>query len=348
MKIKKIVALVLALALMCALAACGGGSGSETDSNRTDNANSGSETVYTVTIGHAAAEDLAQHQCALAIKEYLEENGNGRFNVSVYPNSQLGANREMTEAVLEGNLTMLLTSSGTQTNFVPSSAVFDVPFVWADEAAMEKTIYDKDFLAALNAEHEAAGFRLVMLTHSSFRQISAKKPIHTPADCKKLVIRTQENNIQMKTWELLGANPTPLAYNEVYTALQQGTVEAQDNPLELFTAQKFYEQQKFFIRTNYLGYVGMWIMNNDFYQSLPDDLREIFDAACEAGLARNEEYAETSNAEKIQLIQDHGLEVIDLTDQERAQFKEATAPVIDDIKEVVSSEVWTAFENTLE
>lgn len=73
MKIKKIVALVLALALMCALAACGGGSGSETDSNRTDNANSGSETVYTVTIGHAAAEDLAQHQCALAIKEYLEE-----------------------------------------------------------------------------------------------------------------------------------------------------------------------------------------------------------------------------------------------------------------------------------
>ncbi len=130
--------------------------------------------------------------------------------------------------------------------------------------------------------------------------------------------------------------------------MQQGTVEAQDNPLELFTAQKFYEQQKFFIRTNYLGYVGMWIMNNDFYQSLPDDLREIFDAACEAGLARNEEYAETSNAEKIQLIQDHGLEVIDLTDQERAQFKEATAPVIDDIKEVVSSEVWTAFENTLE
>ncbi len=346
MKSKKFVAMALALVMVCSLAACGGKTDEAAPNN--NGTSSGDGTVYNVTIGHAAAEDTAQHQCALAIKDYLEKNGNGRFTVSVYPNSQLGANREMTEAVLEGNLTMLLTSSGTQTNFVPSSAVFDVPFMWADESAMEKTIYDKDFLAALNAEHEAAGFRLVMLTHSSFRQLSAKKPIHTPADCKDLVIRTQENKFQMKTWELLGANPTPLAYNEVYTALQQGTVEAQDNPLELFTAQKFYEQQDYFIRTNYLGYVGMWIMNNDFYQNLPDDLREIFDAACEAGLARNEEYSETSNAEKIQLIQDYGLEVIDLTDDERAQFKEATAPVIEDIKAVVSDEVWSAFENTLQ
>ena len=346
MKIKKYFALALAMVLTLSLTACG----SKPSTNAPDGKNSKSaddQTVYNVTIGHAAAEDTAQHQCALAIKDYLEEHGNGRFKVSVYPNSQLGANREMTEAVLEGNLTMLLTSSGTQTNFVPSSAVFDVPYVWADESAMEKTIYNPDFLAALNAEHETAGFRLVMLTHSSFRQLSANKPIHTPADCKDLVIRTQENNFQMKTWELCGANPTPLAYNEVYTALQQGTVEAQDNPLELFTAQKFYEQQKYFIRTNYLGYVGMWIMNNDFYQNLPDDLKEIFDAACEAGLKRNEEYAASSNAEKIQLIQDAGLEVIDLTDDERAQFKEATAPVIDDIKAVVSDEVWTAFENTL-
>ena len=343
MKIKKLSAFILALALTCSLAACGGDSSSESSGET-----SSEETVYNVTIGHAAAEDTAQHQCALEIKDYLETNGGGRFTVSVYPNAQLGANREMTEAVLEGNLTMLLTSSGTQTNFVPSSAVFDVPFVWADEDAMEKTIYDEAFLDALDAEHQEAGFRLVMLTHSSFRQLSANKPIHTPADCKNLVIRTQENNFQMKTWELLGANPTPLAYNEVYTALQQGTAEAQDNPLELFTAQKFYEQQKYFIRTNYLGYVGMWIMNNDFYNSLPDDLKEIFDAACEAGLARNEEYAESSNAEKIQLIQDYGLEVIDLTDEERQQFKDATAPVIDEIRPVISDEVWTAFENTLE
>ena len=345
MKFKKFSALLLALALMVSLVACGGG---ESDTGANSDSGSGDDVVYNVTIGHAAAEDTAQHQCALAIKEYLETNGGGHFKVSVYPSSQLGANREMTEAVLEGNLTMLLTSSGTQTNFVPSSAVFDVPFVWADEAAMEKTIYDEDFLAALDAEHQAAGFKLVMLTHSSFRQLSANKPIHTPADCEGLVIRTQENNFQMRTWELLGANPTPLAYNEVYTALQQGTAEAQDNPLELFTANKFYEQQKYFIRTNYLGYVGMWIMNNDFYNSLPDDMREIFDAACEAGLARNEEYAETSNAEKIELIQEYGLEVIDLTDEERAMFQEAVAPVVDEIRPVVSDEVWTAFENTLQ
>ena len=355
---KRTVTLLLALAMIFSFAGCSASSGSsgsttpaETGSanNTTSTAVTADDTVYNVTIGHATAEDTAQHQCALAIKDYLEANGGGHFKVTVYPNAQLGGNREMTESVQEGNLTMLLTSSGTQASFVQSSAIFDIPFVWKDEAAMENTIFDKDFLAALDADHQEAGFRLLMLTHSSFRELSANKPIHTLDDLKGFTIRTQENQFQMDTWKALGANPTPLAFNELYTALQQGTVDGQDNPLELFTSQKFYEQQKYFMRTNYLGYVGMWICNLDFYNGLPDDLREIFDAAMLVGRERNQEYSKTSNAEKEKMItEQYGVTIVDFTEDELQPFKDATTGIWDEVKGVVSENVWNAFTNTLD
>lgn len=351
MKMKKVAALVLTLVMVLTLAACGGNTtspGTSGDSTDAPDGSTTTDTVYNITIGHGAAEDTSQHQCALAIKEYLEANSNGRFKVTIFPNNQLGANREMTEAVLNGELTLMLTTSGTQTSFVPDCAVLDIPYSWASTADMENTIEDEDFLAALDASNQAAGFKLMMLTHRGFRQLSANKAIHTPDDCKGLIVRTQENAFQMKTWELCGANVTPLAFNELYTALQQGTVEAQENSLELFTSQAFYEQQDYFMKTNYLGDVGLWICNLDFYNNLPDDLREMFDYACkEVGLERNKEYCETSTQEKEEFLREYGCTIIDLTDEEREAFREAVTPVWDDIQNAVSSEVWDAYMATL-
>ncbi|MGE4485127.1 MAG: TRAP transporter substrate-binding protein [Oscillospiraceae bacterium] len=346
---KRTLTLLLALAMIFSLIGCSSTSGSSNTTTATASETvKADDTVYNVSIGHGTAEDTAQHQCALAIKDYLETNGDGHFKVTIYPNSQLGANREMTESVLEGNLTMMLTSSGTQTSFVSSSAIFDVPFAWKDETAMEKTIFDTDFLAALDADHQAAGFKLIMLTHSSFRQLSANKEIRTLDDLKGFTIRTQENQFQMATWKALGANPTPLAFNELYTALQQGTVDGQDNPLELFTSQKFYEQQKYLMKINYLGYVGMWICNLDFYNSLPDDLRAIFDEAMLVGRDRNQEYSKTSNTEKEKMLtEQYDVTIVDLSEAELKPFKDATAGVWDQIEGAVSKDVWDSFKNTV-
>lgn len=345
---KRMVALFLALAMVLSLVACGGDNTDTGTNTGSEEAGTSDQTVYRVTIGHGAAEDTAQHQCALAIKDYLEENGDGRFEVSIFPNNQLGANREMTEAVLDGSLTMVLTTSGTQTSFVPDSAVLDIPYAHSNVEALEKTIYDENFLSILDEAHQAAGFKLMMLTHRDFRQLSANRIIRTPEDCEGLIIRTQENPFQMETWELCGANVTPLAFNELYTALQQGTVEAQENSLELFTSQKFYEQQDYFMKTNYLGDVGLWVCNLEFYNSLPDDLREIFDYACvTVGRERNEEYCTQSTLEKEEFLVDYGCTIVDLTDEERAAFREKTAPVWEEIQAAVSPEVWDAYMATL-
>lgn len=346
---KRCLTALLTIAMVLSLVACGGGG---TTSEKTDEkapAEEKNETVYTVSIGHGAAEDTAQQVACLAVKEYLEKESGGRFKVEIYPNNQVGSNREMTEALIDGSLVMAQASSGTQASFVPDASIFDVPFAWTNEDEIKASIYDKDLLAALDASHQAAGMKLLSLTENQFRQLSTKdKEIHTPDDCKGLVIRTQENSFQMQTWSLLGANPTPLAFNELYTALQQGTVEAQDNPLELFVSQKFYEQQEYFIKTNYLGHVYFWYCNLDWYNALPDDLREMFDYATSTVLVEAyEKYADEDNANKLQVVADNGVQVIELTDEEKAAFKEKVAPVWDDIEAVISDEVWTAFTNTL-
>lgn len=345
---KRGLATLLAAVLICSLTACGGGDTGGKTSAPQDSGSHTEDTVYTVSIGHGASEDTAQQMACLAVKEYLEKESNGRFKVEIYPNNQVGSNREMTEALIDGSLVMAQASSGTQASFVPDASIFDVPFAWTNEDEIKQSIYDPDLLAALDAAHQAVGMKLLSLTENQFRQLSANKEIHTPDDCKGLIIRTQENSFQMQTWSLLGANPTPLAFNELYTALQQGTVEAQDNPLELFVAQKFYEQQDYFIKTNYLGHVYFWYCNLDWYNALPDDLREMFDYATSTVLvSAYEDFADSDNSNKLQVVEDNGVQVIELTDEEKAQFKELVTPVWSDIEAVVSEEVWTAFTNTL-
>ena len=360
MKIKKLVALLIAFAMVFALAACGGSSAPASPGSSAPAAPSGSTPapsapaktddgkVYEISIGHGAAETTIQHLVSVELGKALEEKSGGRFHVTVYPNCQLGANREMTEALIEGSLTMMNDSTGAHALFVQDSSVFDLPFYWETEDDVKHTIYDPGFLAAMDESHAPAGMKLMNFSVNLFRQLSANVPIHTPDDCKGIVIRTQENKFQMKTWNLCGMNATPLAFNELYTALQQGTVEAQDNPLDLFTAQKFYEQQKYFIRVNYIPYALFWFCNLDWYNDLPDDLRAIYDECCAEVIPEaTARLAGPDNEAKEKFLNEYGCTIIDLTTEEHNAFVERVTPVWDDIHEVISDKVWDALEATM-
>lgn len=352
-KMKKLLSFLLSVSLVLALAACGGGAstsggmgGGDASAPEAGDAASGGEIIY-ISMAHGSSEETAQHQAMVAMKEYIEEKSGGKMQVTIYPNNQMGANREATEAVMAGNVTMMMNSTATMTSFIPDCAIYDVPFAFADEAAIDKTIQDKDLMDLLNAKCQEMGLTLLMQTQSSFRQLSCNKDVHTPADLKGLTIRVQENEYQIATWQALGANATPLAFNELYTALQQGTVDGQENPVELFVAQKFYEQQDYLVKTNHLGYIGMWIINSDFYNGLSEENRQILQDACEVGLARNNEYSATSIAEKEAFLAEQGTTVTALTAEEQNAFKDLTADVWNSIENNVSPEVWAAFEATL-
>lgn len=177
--------------------------------------------------------------------------------------------------------------------------------------------------------------------------MTANREIHTPADMSGLKIRVMENNIQLATWKALGANPTPMAFNEVFTALQQGTIDAQENPVELIYDNKLNEVQSYLIMTKHMYNPLVLAMNLEKFNSLPDEFQQIvLDAAREAT-----EYERTTAPQYEQqaldaIAKDATTQIIELTPEETAQFQQAVQSVNDIVRnEMEHPEL---FDRTLE
>lgn len=330
---KKMFALLLAAAMLFALSACGSTPSTEVPETE--------KTVYNVSIAHGQTEENSIHAGALKYKELLEATG--YFNVTVYPNGQLGADREMIESCQNGEITIVPSGSAPQVNFVPEVAIFDLMFVYPDVETARKTINDQEFFNKMAESYEKAGFHLLGWTDQGFRQLTLNKPVQTPEDLKGMTIRTQENNYHMEAWRALGANPTPLAYNELYTALQQGTVDGQENPIENITTAKLYEQQKYIILTNHNLQTVPWIMNAEFYNSLPEEVQKIVDEVSVEVMEYALNAADASIDTCKATITGYGCEIIEVPEENKELFSGKMDTNWSMVKEAVGGDIYDAF-----
>ncbi|WP_297209883.1 TRAP transporter substrate-binding protein [uncultured Flavonifractor sp.] len=348
---KRTLALLLSLVMAVGLlAGCGnssnGSAGQETPSGGGGETTGGGDGNYIITLAHATAENGTAQIFALAFKDYVEENSGGQITVNIFPNGQLGADREVLEAVQNNEVTMTVTANAVQANFVTDAFILDIPFTFSTVEAMRYTLNDPTYLDVIKQSYADSGFLLMGVTDQEFRVLSCNKPVYSPEDLKGMTIRTMENEYHMEAWRLLGANPTPLAFTELYTALQQGTVDAEENPVELIYTQRFYEQQEYIVMTNHLGQMAPWVMNLEFYNSLPDDLKTVVDEGYKVGEEALYQFMEEND--RLQEMVDYGIEVIELSPEQLEPFAEATASVGDMIREVVSPEVYEAFMTSIE
>lgn len=303
--------------------------------------------AQTIILTHALSEDTTNQAGALAFKDYIENNSDGKLKVDIYPNSQLGGDREQLEGVQEGSITAALTGSAVQANFVKSASILDMPFAFRSVEDIMATYQDENLLNALSGEYSNAGFKLLGISITDFRNLTSNKPIRTPEDLNGLKIRTMENPYHIEAWKSLGANPTPMPVNELYTALQQKTVDGQENPLEVIYAQKFYEQQKYIILTRHVPHPLVWVMNKDFYEGLSPDLQKVVDEAMQKAIVAAQDYQD-DNTEKIKAeLTKAGVEMVELTDDELSAFADKTKHVWDLIKADIPSEVYDALLKTL-
>lgn len=345
MRMKRLLGLLIGVSMMASLTACGG---SKTAATGSDTAKDTSEDVKTITFAHVSAEGTSTNDAALKFKEYIEANSNGKLKVDVYPNGQLGGDRELIENTQNGSVTAMLSSPAPQVNFVKAATIFDSPFVFKDLEHARAVLNDPKFIAALGKEYEAAGFHYFGASGQGFRTLTANKKITSLNDLKGLSIRTMENKYHMKTWSLLGANPTPLTFNELYTALQQGTVSAQENPVELVYSQKFYEQQKYIMNTNHILQTNTWIMNKAFYDGLSDELKAIVDKAAKEAIATANKVNDEKQPGYIDTIKKFGCEFVEISPEEITKFVEKISSVYDEIKGATTPEVYEAYFNAIE
>jgi tripartite ATP-independent transporter DctP family solute receptor len=253
----------------------------------------------------------------------------------------------MFENVQEGSLAIMTSSPAPQSNFVKAAIIFDLPFAFPTPDDTEKAFTNENFLKVLGEHYVKAGFTVLGLSNLGFRLTTSNFEFHTVKELKGFSVRTMENPYHMAMWKCLGANPTPIAFNELYTALQQHTVDGQENPMELIYGQKFYEQQKVVTKTNHLPQSLVWVINRDFYDKLPADQKKVIaDGGKEAvKAAANFAFSNTEKFEK--LVKDVGTKIVDLNPKELSFFADASQPVWEMVRKDCPQDVYDAYIKAL-
>ena len=231
--------------------------------------------IFILKVGHVANTDHTWHKALEYFSDILFERSKGKIILKVFPNEQLGKETELIRSIKTGIADMTITA-GTLQNWTDIVAFSDMPFIFRDSVHMKKLAdgpIGKEMEQRILKE---TGIRIVSYFQRGPRHLTSNRPVVSPADLNGLVMRIPNVPSYSAAWKSLGANPTPMALSEVFTSLQQGTIEAQENPLAMISSTNLYEVQEY---VNLTAHVLSWayvVIGDKQFQSLPSDLKEIF------------------------------------------------------------------------
>lgn len=256
--------------------------------------------------------------------EILEEKTDGAATIEVFDNATLGDEMESIQGTQIGTVDIAVTANSTLANFVPDLSVFSLPFLFEDAEQMDRALSDPEVLEAIGGALDAQGFHLLAVFSAGTRHIMTKEPIESLADLEGLKIRTMQNPAHVDTFNAFGANATPIAYTELYGALETGVVDGAEAANTNFFSQKFYEVAPDWAVVGWLELVAPVIMGKAAYEALPDDVKTALDeAGLEAGKAERAAYLASDNA-RFADLEEVGVKI---TRPDTTAFREAAAPV---------------------
>lgn len=233
------------------------------------------EQSFTFKIGHVANTDHTWHKAFEYFSEIVFERSNGKINIDVFPNEQLGKEVELIRSIKTGIADMTITG-GTLQNWTDIVAFSDMPFIFRDSVHMKKLADGPIGKEMEERILEETGIRIITYFQRGPRHLTSNRPVVSPSDLKGLIIRVPNVPTYTSAWSALGANPTPMALSEVFTSLQQGTIEAQENPLAMISSTNLYEVQDY---VNLTAHVLSWayvVIGDKQFLKMPKDLQGIF------------------------------------------------------------------------
>ncbi|MFC0557624.1 TRAP transporter substrate-binding protein [Halalkalibacter alkalisediminis] len=333
---KKLSFLAVATLLTVLLLAACGSSETETETEGEEGGETEEPSVSTgesfvLQAGHSLPEDHPYELALQQMAENVAERTNGQVTIETFPNSQIGAERELTEGLTLGTVDLVISSTAPISNFVPELKVLDLPFLFNDRdsavAVLEGEIGEELF-----ASFEAHGIVPLSWGENGFRHITnSLHPVNEPADLDGLRIRTQENEVHMAAFEALGARPSPMAWTEALTALQQGVVDGQENPAIVADQFNLFEaKQAYMTLTGHVYSANVFMLSKDAYDKLPEDLRAIvIEEGQKAGPYQRELIVEMEQV-SLQTLKDQGMEIIEDVDVE--PFRAGITSVFDNFE----------------
>ncbi|WP_303881304.1 DctP family TRAP transporter solute-binding subunit [Acetomicrobium mobile] len=294
------------------------------------------------------ANDLFEdHYLAMTtvFKNVMEQDTQGRFKVSVFPNGQLGDNPSMLEQCQRGLIQITCSQSvGLLGTYNPKFNLFEIPFVFENTEHISE-MYNTDFTRALIEETaKSKGIRLTGIMPAGMRCFTNNvRPIVTPKDMVGLKIRSMEIPVYMKMIQALGASPTPIPWSELYTACQTGIVDGQENAPQSLILLGLENVQKYLTLDNHTGNIVTFNVNEKFYQSLTDEDRKVFNRAVREGIRSFMGILKAKEARDLEYLTKK-MEITYLTPAQREEFKKvATPPVIEYMIKELGKEVTSEF-----
>ncbi|MGD9945217.1 MAG: TRAP transporter substrate-binding protein [Burkholderiaceae bacterium] len=277
-----------------------------------------------VKIGYALAVNSHYGAGAKAWADRVEQATSDKLKFKHFPNSALGGEREMVESVQLGTLEAVIVSSGTLSNFVPEVGVADIPFLFRDLAHARKVLdgpIGQDLLAKFRARNLIA----LAWGEQGFRHLTnSKRPVNSPDDLKGLKIRTMENPVHLTAFRTLGAAPTPMAWPEVIGALQQGTIDGQENPMSVIVSAKLAEVQKHLTLTGHVYSPAALLVSTRLWNSLDDAGKKAMTDGARAGVVAMRAYVDDVERRGLEAVRAGGMQVVELRD--RSAFQKALEP----------------------
>ena len=255
----------------------------------------------------------------------VERRTNGRIKIQGFYSGSLGGERESIEAVQLGTQELTFTSTGPVPNFVPAARILDIPFLFRDKAHA-RAVLDGPIGQEMLKEFESKGFKALAWGENGVRHMTnSKRSVNSPEDLKGLKMRTMENPVHVAAYKGFGIVTTPMAFPEVFTALQQGTVDGQENPLSVIMAAKFDQVQKHLSLTGHVYSPAIFLMNKASFDKLSAADKQVFlDAAAEAVKA-NRARVDEDDAKGVAELRSKGMTVVENVD--KAKFQAALTPV---------------------
>ncbi|MCX8117990.1 MAG: TRAP transporter substrate-binding protein [Desulfobacterota bacterium] len=280
--------------------------------------------TMTLKLAHMVSTSAHYHVGSVELARLVQERTKGAVKIDIFPAGQLGkGERELVEGLQIGTIDLVVTSTGPMGGFVPQMLVVDLPFLFRDNSHVDKVL-DGPIGEGLLKELEKAGIKGIAFWENGFRNLTNnKRPVNRPEDVRGLKLRTMENEVHMEAFRNLGADPTPMAWGEVYTALQQGVIDGQENPIGIIRTHKIYEVNKHLALTGHVYSPALLLMNDKKFKGLSPDFQKIFVEAGREAAKFERRFNRESEAKWLEELKGFGMLI---TTPEKSAFQKATEP----------------------
>ena len=293
---------------------------------------------YTFVAATPVSTDSVNHFIVYKAKELMEQKSGGRVTINIFEAGQLGNDREVIEGMQSGTIDFYITNSATFVPFVPRTGIFDMPNVFPTLEIARKVL-DGPIVDAVIPDYEEAGFKMFGFSDGGFRQTTSNKAFESLADFKGLKIRTMQNPYHLAYWNALGTSPTPMDMSEVYIGLQQGAIDAQENPYDIIVGNKLYETQKYITETNHFIHALTMMTSKAKYDTLPDDIKIIVEESVREELQYGRQVADERMESRKQIVLDYGVTINEMSPELYQEILDSIQPVYDMMREEIGADL---------